>query len=1266
MRVPRTRVVLVLAAGFAVALGAVAAFAPPPNDPDFLPDPACPPGGPASPTPACQNPSGQWNLLSYWFNNAPDPGHASGISADLAWNVTVGRRDTVVVVLDSGVNYDRDDLANKIWLSCGELPAPQDAGGTTTPGSSPGCRESGLAYDLDGNGYLNVEDYANDPRVPNSVATAAKTRGDLRPFENGVDDDGNGFVDDISGWDARDGDGDEYRTTGDGHGTGRNGIIGAEGDNGIGLVGVCPECTLANVRVDATFVTRTEGPAIGALWAADHGFEVINMALGATTASSMARAAFDYFTLKNGLALNASANEFSFHQNFQTVFDDVMAIGAVAPDFDEFQGNPSPGPTTTYLRKANFSNYGAHLDVVTPTDVPTTGGGNTGGYGDSSGTSSAVPHAAGVAGLVFSRARELIDAQVLDTSGLALADISAQEVRQIINRTADDIVASDDPVGSAVYPYLPGWDRWTGYGRVNALAAVQRVAPGTIPPEADINAPDWYRKVSRDSDAVTVEFYANARWASDYDWVLEWGAGIEPASFTPIDSANGAASDPALSSASMVSNLSRIWDTTGLADGFYTLRLRVTDDLDNQGEDRMGVWIQNPDPDDHAGWPQTVAGVDGVRSTSLDSIGSALVDLDGDNTLEILVSSGDGVIHAFRHDGSELPGWPVRTDDVEPLPLAQSDAFDGDPANGEITVSSSSVVGGVSVADIDADTVQEVCASAYNGKIYCWDATGTLEPGFPVETDKGITRDQYTGADELNADGDAVLAPPALADLDGDGTFELIAGAFDQKMYIWNHDGTRYAPWPKPIFDALQTSGVNTANPRAIISVPIVADIDGDDGGMLELVFGTNETYGSTPNESGRLYAYEVDGSLESGWPVEVGPSPSAGAVPLVAQGVGTSPTAADIEGDGSLEIATGVLLSPPLIFNHDGTQFALMNSAAGGPGGSSDDTDEETSEGGLGTEPSLHYVAFGAFADLEGAGALSYLNGTVGLGIGTLAIGSGVLAPLDFHLSAWDATSGAQKAAFPRLLEDWQFFTGPAVADLSGVDGTPEIVVSSGGYYVHAFNGVTGLEAAGFPKLTGQWVVATPVIGDIDDDGDLEVVVSTRLGDLHVWDMPGATCVDETPPPGGNTRSNAQWRKALHDEWGGGYYGRDTLRPAAIADLAQPADGDLTFSGVGDDGHCGSSTTYEVRSLPGTVNPNWAAGTLEGQFAGSADGAPQAISLGAFGASATLMVRAFDEAGNGTPVAVNFPEPSRTAGLGAAVALLACLGQRRRVRRAD
>lgn len=1230
-----TAVVVLLAAGLHAAFPT-----DPPNDPLFAPNAACPPGGAAHPD--CLSPSGQWNLLSYWFNSAPDPGHASGISADLAWQTTTGRRDTVVVVLDSGVNYDRQDLAHKIWLNCGELPAPQDAGGLTTPGSAPGCLEPGLEYDLNGDGFFNVEDYADDARVPDSVALAGKSRGDLRPFADGADDDGNGFVDDLSGWDARDGDGDEYRTNGNSHGTGRNGFIAAETDNGDGIAGICPECSLANVRVDGHFVHRTEGAAIGAIWAADHGHEVINMALGATTASSMTRAAFDYFSRKNGLALNASANEFSFHQNFQTVFDDVVAIGAVAPDFDDNLGVPQP--VTTYLRKANFSNYGAHLEVVAPTDAPTTGGGNT-GYGDSSGTSSAVPHAAGVAGLIFSRARELIDLGVLDTSGLALADISAQEVRQILARSADDIVAADDPVGSVFYPYAPGWDRWTGYGRINAEAAVLMVDDGTIPPEADINRPDWYRKVGRDDPIVTVEFYANARWTSGFDWVLEVGTGVEPAGWSPLDSAAGAGSDPALSSADGVSNFSRAWDTTGLPEGFYTLRLRVTDDLGNEGEDRMGVWIQRADPDDHPGFPLTVAGENAQHPTSLESISTALVDLDGDNTLEILLSSGDGVIHAFRENGSELAGWPVRTDDVQSLPLAESPAFDGDPANGEVEVSGSSVVGGVSVADIDADAVQEVCAGAYNGKIYCWDASGALEPGFPVETDKGITVDQYNGAQVQNARGDAVLAPPTLEDLDGDGTLELMTGAFDQKMYVWNHDGTRYGPWPIGI------GSVNVASPAEIISSPVVADIDAD--GTMELVFGTNETSG----QYGFLYAYDEAGNLETGWPVQVGPSPSPSAVPLVADGVGTSPVAADVDGDGTLEIASGVLGSPPLLFDHDGSQFALMNSAAGTPGGAGDDNDEETPEGGLGDQPSIFYVALGAFADLEGGGLLSYLNGTLGAGILPFAAGAGAIAPFDFHLSAWDAASGAQKPAFPRVLEDWQFFTGPAVADLDGtVDGTPEIVVSSGGHFLHAFNGVTGVEAAGFPKLTGQWVVASPVVGDIDDDGALELVLATRLGDLHVWDMPGDAC------EAGLTGNPAvQWRKAIHDEWGTGVTGRDTLRPAAIADLAVAGNADLSFSGVGDDGHCGDSDRYEVRSLAGAIlDPDWSAGTPEATLPGGADGAPQALSLGPYPGPTTFMVRAFDSDDNGSATAVVMPEPS-----GALPWALLCLGFLARRRRA-
>src|SRR5256885_7090416 len=71
------------------------------------------------------------------------------------------------------------------------------------------------------------------------------------------------------------------------------------------------------------------------------------------------------------------------------------------------------------------------------------------------------------------------------------------------------------------------------------------------------------------------------------------------------------------------------------------------------------------------------------------------------------------------------------------------------------------------------------------------------------------------------------------------------------------------------------------------------------------------------------------------------------------------------------------------------------------------------------------------------------------------------------------------------RLQGDWSSDVcssdlGPAVAEISG-DSLPEIIDSSGGYFVHAFN-AAGVEPAGWPKLTGHWQTSTPSIGDIND----------------------------------------------------------------------------------------------------------------------------------------------------------------------------------------
>ena len=166
--------------------------------------------------------------------------------------------------------------------------------------------------------------------------------------------------------------------------------------------------------------------------------------------------------------------------------------------------------------------------------------------------------------------------------------------------------------------------------------------------------------------------------------------------------------------------------------------------------------------------------------------------------------------------------------------------------------------------------------------------------------------------------------------------------------------------------------------------------------------------------------------------------------------------------------------------------------------------------------------------------------------------------------------------------MEDWQFVTGPAVADITG-DPLPEVIATSGGFFVHAFN-AAGIEPAGWPKLTGQWQTATPSIGDLDGDGTVEVVRLTRLGTLFVWRTAGATGQPD------------RWRKFRHDEWNTGAYGADTRRPARIDDLRFSTTGPtarLDWTAVGDDGRCGRADQYELRASSAPITrANFASAT--------------------------------------------------------------------------
>jgi hypothetical protein len=191
-------------------------------------------------------------------------------------------------------------------------------------------------------------------------------------------------------------------------------------------------------------------------------------------------------------------------------------------------------------------------------------------------------------------------------------------------------------------------------------------------------------------------------------------------------------------------------------------------------------------------------------------------------------------------------------------------------------------------------------------------------------------------------------------------------------------------------------------------------------------------------------------------------------------------------------------------------------------------------------------------------------------------------------------------------------------------------MIVSSGGFFVHAFNAL-GVEPVGWPKNTGHWVVMSPSVGDVDDDGQLEVVIATRLGDIHVYDLPGPSC------------GNVPWRKARHDEWLSGVAGKDTLRPAKIDDasITTPTSGDVvfTFTAVGDDGRCGTATTYELRGSPLPITEaNFASATPIAAPAPAAAGESESIGFTPPPGAIFYALRAVDEAGNAGPITASGP----------------------------
>jgi len=1016
-----------------------------------------------------------WVLLDYvpaaWQERLrpEEADQASGVGADRAWQTSTGRTDVVLAVLDSGILWDEERVREKVALNTAELPLPQDLLG-----------KPAATYDYDGNGYVNVDDWIDDPRVDVSLGDDAAD-GILDPsdliaaFSDGMDDDGNGNVDDIAGWDFFDDDNDPYDDTRYDHGTFEMTEAASPADDGHGGIGPCPNCFVLPVRVGDSFVADGSNYAGGVLFAVDHGAAVVQEALGTLNEPTYARAATDYAWDHDVLVVASAADETAWHPNAPGWVQHTLYVHAVGPDDDAEQAS-------TFLAYSNCTNHGARLDLSTPA------------WGCSSGATAIT---SGTAGLAISAARD---------RGITL---SASELYQLLLASTDDIdVPESREPGSSYYPSKPGWDRFFGEGRLSAWQAVEAVARGDIPPEADIASPDWFDEVDPVDGPVTITGLARAPRDAVASWKLELGEGLDPddGAWTELQSGTGevegalATWDPSTVSfdtAAQISDHPRGDDQVDREERVnaftVTLKLTVQDTAGRTARMRRAVYVHH-DPDALPGFPRKL-------ESSLEASPN-LVDLDGDGVLDIIQADADGQVHVLHGDGQELPGWPVRLgllSEVDPSVPGNHGSSPGFQALGADL--SPSIISSPAAGDLDGDGTVEVVVATLRGGLYVLDAQGQVRAGFPV------FQDPKPATDEAHLYDDGFFASPALGDLDGDGHLEIVIGGMDQQVYAWHDDGSLVDGFPV----CACYPGIDAGS--RIVSSPALGDVNRD--GVLDIAIGTDETLNGT---TGPIYLIAGKGNSDPagaflpGWPVQVFGAYTQ-ALPYVGEGVPASPALADVDGDGSLEITAHTLAGDLPVLKADGTELWKAHLTADGFGPDSNFNDASL----------FPLINSSSFGDLDGDGHPELVTGGIGSGYAISQLTDGKRVAFDHGIGAWDGNTGDYLPGWPRVLEDMQFFMDPAIADLDG-DGLPEVISGSGGGMMHAWN-KDGVEPAGWPKHTGQWELASPAVGDIDGDGHLDVVVATRQGWLFAW---------RTPAPAG---AQVEWAGFHHDPQNSGNY---------------------------------------------------------------------------------------------------------------------------------
>jgi subtilisin family serine protease len=727
-----------------------------------------------------------------------------------AWDYTTGSYDVMIGIADSGVKWNHPDLRANIWVN---------------PAESPGMTINWTAGTYSGG--------------------------------NGVDaGEGGNKIDDLVGWDFYSNDNNPYQNwANNDHGTHVAGCAAAVGNNGIGVSGTAPMVSILSCK-GASNTSNSTGISNGydqLKYAAEIGADIVNASWGGPGTGAYPNSIVNYVTALGCLVVTAAGNANTEHttsyQDYPADATNALCVAA----------------TGVADLKASFSDYGASIDIAAPGEgiMSTIISGDS--YSAYDGTSMASPVVAGVAALV----------KTLNPT------LTAYQLRQRLMDTADYI-----------YDINPNYVGKLGSGRVNAYAATMydKIPNITID---DLNVYEFTGDgdgIPNPGEVIKLEVSLN-NYMDPYTG-LSWmtGSNVQATlrcNYPGISLVDSVAAYGTLTAGSTMWNYStpfKFNTVSTLPSEPIPFELRVTA---NPGAaftyDKILSFNVNLSLI-QKNWPRSLGGAS--------SSSPILYNLDSTPDLEVVFGDNSGNIHAVKaaDPDIEITGFPLNL--------------------------GTAIIGSVAMGTLNSDNLMDFAASTQANNVVAFNqagatlwtkaAGGTLRGG-PViakvignQAAKVISVTQSSVLNAWNADGTslanfpvtiggAVLAPPAVADLTGDGNLEILVVTLNGLLHAINPlTGANIAGFPASVSGGSQNAMT-------------IANLDADP--QPEILIATST--------AGYLDAINHDGTVF--FQKNIG------------QQIKTSAVVADVDNNGSEEIIVITAPGQVYIMNPDGSNLPNM-----------------------------------------------------------------------------------------------------------------------------------------------------------------------------------------------------------------------------------------------------------------------------------------------------------------------------------------------------